>query len=190
MPKIIDHEQMRYRILDESHRIFSEEGYQAISMRRLAERIGVTTGVLYHYFKNKEQLVQAVLRRGLEHSGVTGYETPVFPPVPQDLEISERIRAVFSQIAEDDDLPITNIMLLTDYFRDLQDPKAIEASYNSAYQFLESFRRSLGLSKKQEDLARFVLVYMVGMHVIRLWTNKRMTIKEFSKIFFRFSVFK
>jgi AcrR family transcriptional regulator len=40
--------------------IIDNEGIDAISMRRLAERLGVATASLYHHFRNKDELLQAV----------------------------------------------------------------------------------------------------------------------------------
>jgi AcrR family transcriptional regulator len=40
--------------------IIDNEGIDAISMRRLAERLGVAVSSLYHHFRNKEELLLAV----------------------------------------------------------------------------------------------------------------------------------
>jgi AcrR family transcriptional regulator len=39
--------------------IIDSEGLDSISMRRLAERLGVASASLYHHFHNKEELLQA-----------------------------------------------------------------------------------------------------------------------------------
>ncbi len=36
--------------------MFAQHGYGAVSMRRLAKELGVSTGTLYHYFPGKEEL--------------------------------------------------------------------------------------------------------------------------------------
>ena len=40
--------------------IIDDEGLESISMRRLAERLGVSSPSLYHHFQNKDVLLQAV----------------------------------------------------------------------------------------------------------------------------------
>lgn len=42
--------------------IIDSEGLDAISMRRLAQRLGVASASLYHHFHNKEEVLQAVCR--------------------------------------------------------------------------------------------------------------------------------
>ena len=59
MPKKINeelHQKTKEQILDKSFHIFASRGYSKISMRILAKELGCTTGTLYHYFKNKEEL--------------------------------------------------------------------------------------------------------------------------------------
>ena len=40
--------------------IIDNEGLEAVSMRRLADELGVASASLYHHFHNKEELLQAV----------------------------------------------------------------------------------------------------------------------------------
>ena len=56
----------RERIEKEAIAIFSEKGYDATSMRELAEASGVTKPVIYYYFKSKENLCHSLIRSGLE----------------------------------------------------------------------------------------------------------------------------
>lgn len=46
--------------------LFSEKGYDATSMREIAEAAGITKPVIYYYFKNKEQLCHHLISSGLE----------------------------------------------------------------------------------------------------------------------------
>jgi AcrR family transcriptional regulator len=48
-------------ILIAAARLFSQQGYAAISMRVLAKEIGITPAALYHYFPSKEAIYYAVL---------------------------------------------------------------------------------------------------------------------------------
>ncbi|WP_069811730.1 TetR/AcrR family transcriptional regulator [Streptomyces sp. TP-A0874] len=46
--------------------LFSEQGYEATSLREIAERLGITKAALYYHFKNKEDIVRSLLRYHLE----------------------------------------------------------------------------------------------------------------------------
>ncbi len=54
-------EEARRSILDAAEALLVEHGYARFSMRRLANRCGYTAPTLYHYFGDKQQLVDAVL---------------------------------------------------------------------------------------------------------------------------------
>ncbi len=54
------------RIEEKAIAIFSEKGYDAASMRELAEASGVTKPVIYYYFNSKENLCNHLVRSGLE----------------------------------------------------------------------------------------------------------------------------
>jgi AcrR family transcriptional regulator len=56
-------ERSRTAILDAALDLFSHRGYGATSMRDIAGKAGVSTGSVYHHFKDKESIFQALLER-------------------------------------------------------------------------------------------------------------------------------
>lgn len=56
----------REAILQAAQRLFVERGYPGISMREIADAVGVTKAALYYYFRDKEQLFLALLESVLE----------------------------------------------------------------------------------------------------------------------------
>ena len=59
-------EEVRSRILDISKRIISEEGVAALSIRRITKEMDYSAGIVYHYFKSKEEILSCVLREGYQ----------------------------------------------------------------------------------------------------------------------------
>lgn len=51
---------LRRRILDAAREMFASEGYEAVSMRRLAERIEYSPTAIYLQFEDKDDLFRAV----------------------------------------------------------------------------------------------------------------------------------
>ena len=51
----------RQQVVDEARRIGAEEGVQALTMRRLAQALGVLPNTLYTYFPDKASILDAVL---------------------------------------------------------------------------------------------------------------------------------
>lgn len=54
----------RINILDAAHQIVREEGWPALSMRKIADVIEYTAPVIYEYFENKEALILELTRKG------------------------------------------------------------------------------------------------------------------------------
>ena len=90
-------EQTRAGIVDAAMRLFRESGYDATTMRAIADEAGVSLGSAYYYFSGKEELVQAFYDQiQVEHATAAepAYGTPVF---------ADRLRGVmeaFVDVAE------------------------------------------------------------------------------------------
>ena len=55
-----ERQQVRDRILDAARELFAAEGYEAVTMRRVAERIEYTPPVIYQHFADKAALINEV----------------------------------------------------------------------------------------------------------------------------------
>jgi len=55
------------KILDAARNILAEEGYEGLSMRRIAERIEYSATTIYLYFKDKSELVYALSEETYGH---------------------------------------------------------------------------------------------------------------------------
>jgi AcrR family transcriptional regulator len=62
-PKIV--EDRREQIIDAAMRVFAEKGFDKATNKDIANEAGITAGLIYHYFKSKEDLLRAILE---EHS--------------------------------------------------------------------------------------------------------------------------
>jgi AcrR family transcriptional regulator len=56
----------RQRILDAAAACFSELGYAGVNLRRIAARAKMKAGSLYYHFDSKDELVEEVIRVGLD----------------------------------------------------------------------------------------------------------------------------
>lgn len=54
------------RLLECARAEFLEKGYQGASLRSICKKAGVTTGALYFFFKDKEDLFDAIVEPTLE----------------------------------------------------------------------------------------------------------------------------
>jgi TetR/AcrR family transcriptional regulator, fatty acid metabolism regulator protein len=56
------HEDKRRLILDAAVRVFARKGYHTSRVGDIAEEAGVAHGLLYHYFRSKEELLETISR--------------------------------------------------------------------------------------------------------------------------------
>lgn len=69
------------KILLEALRLFARDGYEAVSVRELAGKIGITQGALYRHYKSKRDIFDSILRRMEENDRerARAYEVPEDP---------------------------------------------------------------------------------------------------------------
>jgi AcrR family transcriptional regulator len=57
-------EETRSNILEAAYAIVKEDGWQGLSMRKIADRIEYTAPIIYEYFSNKEAILQELTGKG------------------------------------------------------------------------------------------------------------------------------
>lgn len=79
----------RNQILTVSLALFEKEGYDGTSMRQVADKCGLSLGVLYYYFKNKEDIYLELYSKSLdlmEESFREAMTSPV-PDIPSRISL-------------------------------------------------------------------------------------------------------
>ena len=57
----------REKIITVASRIMSQKGYKGASLQEISDLVGIHKTTIFHYFKNKEELLLAVLRIAIEN---------------------------------------------------------------------------------------------------------------------------
>ncbi len=86
-------EDRRLQIIEEATKLFSVEGYDKVTTKKLAAACGVTEPALYRYFASKELIYDAVLD-ALEHRLQCG-------ELFQELEDCDDIEVILRRLAEE-----------------------------------------------------------------------------------------
>ena len=106
-------------MLDETVRCVIDEGFAAASAKHIAERAGVTWGVVQYHFGDRDGLLMAVVDRGLaELLGVLR----ALPAPSEQVSRSERVRrvvdAAWKVFSSDDSRASLEILIATRAMRD------------------------------------------------------------------------
>jgi AcrR family transcriptional regulator len=149
----MDHLSPRAReILGTARNLLEEEGEDALSMRRLAERLGIRAPSIYKHFVNKEALEAALISQGFEEQGAmfeAAFESPGEPIVA----ITETFRAFGKRHPH-----LYRLMYDRSLNRDLLVPGSEESAVEPAV-------RALGGDR---DLARATFGFAHGMTILEL----------------------
>jgi AcrR family transcriptional regulator len=61
VPATVDHDVRRREVAEAVWRVLADTGFAGLSLRAVAREMGATTGLLTHYFRSKQELVQHAL---------------------------------------------------------------------------------------------------------------------------------
>ena len=90
MPKIL--ENIKERVVREARREMMSEGYRAMTIRRVAETLGIGTGTLYNYFPSKEYLAACAMLEDWQA------QTHAFEEEPKTEDAAAVIRRLFEMV--------------------------------------------------------------------------------------------
>jgi AcrR family transcriptional regulator len=69
MPKEVDHDERREELLEAVWRVIARDGMEGTTIRGIAKETGWSTGVLSHYFADKDEIIASALRLAYERIG-------------------------------------------------------------------------------------------------------------------------
>lgn len=94
-PRASDYDDKRRAILDRSAELFARSGFDRTSMSQIADACGVSKGLLYHYYQNKDALLFDIIERHLTEliEAVEAADTPDDAP-------DARLRALIFALLE------------------------------------------------------------------------------------------
>jgi AcrR family transcriptional regulator len=64
--RAVQAEQTRQQILETAQRLFTELGYDATSLQRIADEMGLTKAAVYYHFHAKSDILHAAMQPGIE----------------------------------------------------------------------------------------------------------------------------
>jgi AcrR family transcriptional regulator len=139
MPKIVDRDQQREDLLVASFDLFADHGYAAITMRQLAQGLGVSTGTLYHYFEGKDDIFEQMVVRVAERD-----VSAATAEIPGDADRSLRLQLLLLWIRANEDYLRRVLLLILDFQRHRSDEWAARLVRESTKRYREELETQLG----------------------------------------------
>jgi AcrR family transcriptional regulator len=173
MPKIVDRELYQKELLNKCFALFAEKGYGSITMRQIAEGLGVSTGTLYHYFPSKkalfEQLAEEIADRDVSMgiAALEGKQTQ-----------QEKFEALGEYLAANEDYLVKWTQILIDFHKhkDSQEIYNSEARKRVNDRYQKAIHEILGI----EDplLAIFIYTFIDGLIMERFFKYEEVKFQE------------
>lgn len=96
----MEKETIRKKILDAASEILVKEGYENLSIRKIANKIEYSPGIIYHYFKDKAEIVASVVEDGYKRILKGVVDVPVDVENPEKT-IEKGLRNYMEQMLEE-----------------------------------------------------------------------------------------
>ena len=179
MPKIVDRDRYRKKLLKDCFNLFARRGYGSLTMRQVATEIGVSTGTLYHYFSSKEELFTQLIEEITEQDILLatneindeGLET-----------IEQRVLALGQFIVKNEELFYKQNLLLINFFQqaELKQESIVEAIKLSGDRYQQEIMKFLKIENRA--IANHVSCLIDGLIYQRAFTCETVDIKEQMKL--------
>lgn len=171
MPKIIDHDQYRKELLEKSFDLFANKGYGSITMREIAQGIGVSTGTLYHYFPSKQVLFEQLFEQKVQQdllmvsAELSGLQT-----------LSTRIEAIGHLLVKKEDHFLKQTLVTIDFLK-YQDQ---ETRHRIFQQKEEPFKKLVAsiLGIADPNTLQFIKCLCTGLLIERFMGNEEISFTE------------
>lgn len=122
----------RGAIMEAALELFTHRGYHGTSISLIAEQAGVSTGLMYNYFKSKVELLEAIVRQGMiliesAMADIEGIEEPkekIAALVEVTFNIAEKdmhFWTLYFSIIMQPDLPENARQIFSDFIREMFD---------------------------------------------------------------------
>lgn len=166
MPKLGMEEIRKEQIINATKNRIVQYGLTNLSLKDIAKEAGVSTGVIYHYFENKEDILLQVLKESFKKSHLKVVET-----VDSATSSSEKLSTHLKHInATPRDNPEFYLILI-DYLGEANHNENIRKLISKFFHNLKSYVEDYMGKDYPQDLGNFpVLIYSLGLGLSLMWT--------------------
>jgi AcrR family transcriptional regulator len=169
MPKVVPRykEQARARIIEGALRVFAEKGYHEATMEDVAERLHVSEGTIYLYFRSKRELFKAISNVGEDQvAGIISSAIESEDPVKSFVDLATSTYEKYE--------PISGLMveLLAEASRDASLRRIIKDNFETDRETMHKFLMEL---RKRGKISADTNVESISMAIVALFYGYAVT---------------
>ncbi len=123
---------VKQELLNAAMELFSEKGYDHASVNAIIEKVGVSKGAFYHYFKSKEDVLEAVVVQYIEK------EIQITHTIAENhrLDAIEKVRQLICEVLGYKALNLKNRLEISSVFQDAGNVKFQRKVVESKFKLL------------------------------------------------------
>jgi AcrR family transcriptional regulator len=176
------------KILSVAAHLMSRKGYTGVSLQEIADKVGLHKSTLFHYIKNKEELLLQIFGDTFEEEGIR-----TLKEISRDHSLApeEKLRKAIDFHLTSVDKDFDSISIFLDQIRSLPKKHQLMA-LKARKEYEKCFQKIIAEMKRKgyfEGLDKqIVTLGVLGMlNWVPMWFRRdgRLTIKEISDIFYK-----
>lgn len=159
MPKIVDHQEQRTGILNRSFELFARQGYAALTMRKIATELEISTGTLYHYFPTKESIFEEMFA----HMSQVVVDDAI-TMLAENADRADRLTVLMEYVQANEVRSQNMLFLMLDFYRHQNPDDATDFSRRIVGFFRQMISEQLGFDDPDRAAATFSMILGILFH--------------------------
>ncbi len=162
----------RYGVLDIAARLFREQGYGSVSLRKIAEAAGIKAGSIYYHFGSKDEIVAAVLDAGIQvvHESMREAVTALPSDTDGETILRTAIRAHLRALLDVSDYTSANVRIFGQVPQPVRDANLpTRRAYEAEWDRLLSRLQNDGALKHDVDIRQLRLMLIGTLNATLDW---------------------
>jgi len=159
-------------VLDIAARLFREQGYGSVSLRRIAEAAGIKAGSIYYHFGSKDEIVAAVLDAGIQvvHESMREAVTALPSDTDGETILRTAIRAHLRALLDVSDYTSANVRIFGQVPQPVRDANLpTRRAYEAEWDRLLSRLQNDGALKHDVDIRQLRLMLIGTLNATLDW---------------------
>jgi len=162
----------REGVLDVAARLFREQGYGAVSLRKIAAAAGIKAGSIYYHFGSKDEIVVAVLDAGIQvvHESMRQAVSALPAGTGAEATLRAAIGAHLRALLDVSDYTSANVRIFGQVPQSVKDANLpTRRAYEAEWDTLLARLQDDGALKRDVDIRRLRLMLIGALNATLDW---------------------
>lgn len=159
-------------VMDIAARLFREQGYGSVSLRKIAETAGIKAGSIYYHFGSRDEIVVAVLDKGIQvvHDSMRQAVSALPESTGAETILGTAVQAHLRALLDLSDYTSANVRIFGQVPQSVRDANLpTRRAYEAEWDSLLSRLLDDGALKRDVDTARLRLMLIGALNATLDW---------------------